>query len=366
MGAIKAFDVAVIGAGPAGATLARLLASAGAEVVLVERERLPRYKPCGGGLTQRSIRLLPDEARALVRVWSPGADVVYRGYRVHLQSPRPAVGLVMRDELDACLTRLAVRAGAELRDGSPVTGARMLSDGDGIEVMAGGQPLRCRYLACADGATGPFSGPLGAAVGLPVCAPRIGALEWELEDAGSGWGSHLRGDFDVIAGGYGWVFPKGGILSVGVATWRTGVGGSALRAALDAYLIRLGLHHRPVLRRHGHAIPIGGRLSSERLVASAALRVGDAAGLADPLFGEGIAHALQSAHLAARPLLDGDLTDYARAVHKGVHPRFRVAAMLGRAFYAAPGPWFAAARMWPALGDRVFTRAVRAEQATGA
>ncbi len=354
-------DVAVVGSGPAGSTLARLLAEAGADVVLLERDRLPRYKPCGGGLTQRSVRLLPEEARALVRLWSPAADLVYRHYHLRMRTAAPVVGLVMRDELDHCLARLAVRAGARLRDGAPVTAARAV-DG-AVELIAGGEPVRARRLACADGATGPFSGALGAAVGLPRCAPRIGAVEVELEDPDGAWGGRLRADFDVIAGGYAWVFPKAGILSVGVASWRSGLGGGALRRALDGYIERLGLAGRRVLRRHGHAIPVGGRLAAAHLAGPLAVRLGDAAGLADPLFGEGIAHALNSAHLAAQPILRGDLEAYAAAVERDVLTRFRVAAVLGRLLYGAPGPFFLAARLWPALGDRVYSRAVRAEWA---
>lgn len=349
-------DVAIIGAGPAGATLARLLAVGGASVVLLERERLPRYKPCGGGLTRRSLDLLPSEVRHLVRVWPSGALVVYRGQRVRVRSPQGAVGMVMRAELDAALARLAAEAGAELREGATVTEARRLSGA--TELVAGGQSLRARVVACCDGATGPSAGPLGVRLGLAPAPPRIGALEAELEDPERLWGADLRGDFDLVPGGYGWVFPKGDVLSVGVASWRPGVGGTLLRGLLDAYVSRLGLGTRRVLRRQGHAIPVGGRLDPSRLVGDAALRLGDAAGLADPLFGEGIAHALQSGHLASAAILAGELPQYVAAVRLRILRRFSLAARLARLFYPAPGPWFLAARLVPGLGDRFFSIAV--------
>jgi geranylgeranyl reductase family protein len=352
------YDVAVVGAGPAGATLARLLAEAGARVVLLERAHLPRYKPCGGGLTQRAWRLLPAEARSAVRLISPGAEVVFGRWRLQVRTCAPAVGLVLRDEFDHCLVQLAAGAGAEVRQAAPVRSARLLPGAGGVELVAGDSAVRCRYLACADGATGPFSGPLGAAVGLAAVPRRIAALEVELEDPGAGWGPCLRGDFDLVPDGYGWVFPKAGVLSVGVASWRHGLGGATLRRALEQYLRRLGLQERRVLRRHGHAIPVGGTLAPGALAAPCAVRLGDAAGLADPLFGEGIAHAIHSAHLAAAPLLCGDPSAYVRAVRQRLYPHFRWAAVLARVFYPRPAPWFAAVARWPALGDWFFRLAV--------
>lgn len=348
-------DAAIVGGGPAGATLARLLAEAGARVTLLERERLPRYKPCGGGLTARALRRLPEAARSRARLLCPGAEVVYRGHHLTVRSATPVVAMVMRDEFDHALVELAAAAGAEVRDGTPVTGAGMVPGG--VELAVGGERLRARFLVAADGTTGPFAGPLGAAVGLRGRPVRIGALEVELEDPGGAWGSMVRGDFDLVPGGYGWVFPKAGVLSVGVASWAGG-GGAALRAALDAYLRRLGLADRPVLRRHGHPIPVGGRLAAADLAAAHALRIGDAAGLADPLFGEGIAHAIESAHLAAPALLAGDPAAYVAAVRRGIYRHFRLAAACARVFYPAPAPWFALVRALPAVGDRFFTIAV--------
>jgi len=348
------FDVAIVGAGPAGASLARLLAQAGARVVLLERHRLPRYKPCGGGLTARALRLLPAEAHDLVRLRSPGVQVVFGGYHLSLRSPVPLVGLVMRDAFDHRLTQLAAAAGAEVRDQAPVTGARLLPDG--VEVTVRGEAVRARYLACADGSTGPFAGPLGAAVGLRGRPLRIGALEVEIADPGAGWGEEMRGDFDLVRRGYAWVFPKDGILSVGVASWAD-LGGRALREALAAYIRRLGLQGRTVLRTHGHPLPVGGRLPLGHLGTDRVLRLGDAAGLADPMFGEGIAPAMESAHLAVRPLLDGDLPAYARAVGRRLYRRFAVAAICARVFYPAPVPWFALVAAWPRFGDAVYTLA---------
>lgn len=351
------WDVAVVGAGPAGSTIARLLASAGLRVVVVERCPLPRYKACGGGLTGRSLALLPREVFPIVRVWSQQATVSYGGRLSVARSPRPSVGLVLRSEMDALLTDLAVQAGAALMAGAAVTAA--VREKDGVRLSVGGNVLRVRYVVAADGSTGVFQGPMGAAVGLGPCAPRIGAVEAEVADPSGSWGPNLRGDFDVVPGGYGWVFPKGDVLSIGVASWRSGVGGHQLRMSLSRYMDGLGMRDREVLSLHGHPIPVGGRLEPRALYSACALRIGDAAGLADPLFGEGIAYALESAHLAAPVLvsaLHGDgganaLRPYAQALDRQVYRMFRVASALARTFYRSPGPWIRVARSHASIGD---------------
>lgn len=347
--------MAIVGGGPAGATLGRLLAAGGARVVLLERCRLPRYKPCGGGLTARSLALLPPSARALARQWSAEAVVVCGRHRLRVRSSGTPLGLVCRETFDHHLVELAAAAGVQVRDGVAVTAADLTPAG--VELRAGGDRVRARFLACADGATGPFAGPAGAAVGLVGCPRRIGALEVEVQEPAEGWPEGLRADFDLVPRGYGWVFPKAGTLSVGVASWAD-VGGRTLREALRTYLRRLGLGGQPVLRSHGHPIPVGGRLPVGHLAAASALRLGDAAGLADPLFGEGIAHALTSAHLAAPALLGGDLSGYGTAVARDIYRPFRAAAGCARLFYPAPGPWFLLAGAVPGVGDRFFRLAL--------
>jgi geranylgeranyl reductase family protein len=339
------YDAAVVGAGPAGATLAALLAGQGARTVVLEACRLPRYKPCGGGLTLRAVRLLPPDLLGAVRLRCATARAVRGRREVLVQGTPWAVAMVMRDEFDLSLVRRARDAGAEVREGCAVGGVRLLPEG--VELIAGGEAVRAHFLACADGATGPFAGPLGRAVGLAGTAPRIGALEVEVEDPGGAWGDEVRGDFDLVPRGYGWVFPKAGVLSVGVASWQQGVGGRALRVALDRYRERLGLGARRVLRAHGHPIPVGGRLPAASLASRRALRLGDAAGLADPLFGEGIAYALESAHLAAAAVLRGEPEAYAAAVARRLYHSFRWAEGIARAFYARPETWFAVAAALP-------------------
>src|SRR5215468_7420293 len=118
---MRSFDAVVVGAGPAGSTAAYRLALGGASVLLVDKARFPRDKPCGGGLTLRAARLLPFSVDPVVE------DVVDRfelrlNYRSSFErtSDETLCLMTQRRRLDDFLARRAEEAGAEFRDGVPV------------------------------------------------------------------------------------------------------------------------------------------------------------------------------------------------------------------------------------------------------
>lgn len=345
------YDVAVIGAGPSGATLARLLASAGARVVMLESRRLPRAKPCGGGLTIRALRLLPPEAQPVIQTRIHGLDAFWRNHHLRVRAPEMAAATTTRAELDAVLAGLAADAGAEVHTATPVRAATVSEGAVTVEGASGS--WRTRLVACADGATGPSNGPFGQALGFRRRAPRIPALEadipWFSDDE-----PRLRADFCLVPRGYGWVFPRAQVASVGIGSWVPGFSGAALRSALAAYGAQLGV---PDIASNakGHPIPVGGALPRHELVTSHALRIGDAAGLADPFLGEGIGYALESAHLAAAAILADDPPRYARDVLRLLYGRFREARLLGRIIYGAPQAVFTAVSALPILGTRLYS-----------
>ena len=135
---MERFDAIVVGAGPAGSATAIRLARGGANVLLADRARFPRDKPCGGGLTGRAVRELPVDVSPVVE------DVVRRlelrlRYRKRFErrSERPLVLMTRRRRLDAFLAEQAAAAGADFRDGVTVEGLTM--GPDGAELVVGGQ-----------------------------------------------------------------------------------------------------------------------------------------------------------------------------------------------------------------------------------
>jgi geranylgeranyl reductase family protein len=327
------YDVAVVGAGPAGSTAAFHLARAGLRVALVERESLPRYKTCGGGLVGRALRWLPVSVTTVTELVCHEVVVGLAPSRLvfRCRRPEPLVTMTMRSALDRLLAETAAAAGADLQTPCAVTAVEPVDGGVRLATSRG--PLRAAFVVAADGATGTVS----RAGGWNVRRSSIPALELEAEVDGptlDRFGAAARFDFGIPRRGYAWVFPKATHLSVGVLSTRRGARG--LSEALAAYLARLDIHPRRGTR-HGYVIPI--RQAESPLVRHRLLAVGDAAGLADPLTAEGISFAALSGRLAAQALIAGELdeartrTRYERAVAARVRPELRAAGVLARLVY---------------------------------
>jgi flavin-dependent dehydrogenase len=280
-------DVAVIGAGPAGATAARLLAEHGLRVVLLERCRLPRVKTCGGGLVARTLAHLGTDISPVVERACHTVEVRLRGSgrTIVCRRETPIVSMTTRADLDLLLATRAAEAGAVLR--------------------------------------APCAVP---AVELEVPVPdRV--LERFVDRA--------QFDFGIVPGGYGWVFPKQDHLSIGVLSTRRG--SAHLGQALAAYLHQLGIGAGGA-RPRGYVIPI--RPAGRPWIRHRVMAVGDAAGLVDPLTAEGISSAVLSARLATTAVVRGELNPdrieplYARGLRSHVLGGLRLAGLIAQLVYA--------------------------------
>ncbi len=259
-------------------------------VLLADKARFPRDKPCGGGLTVRALRLLPFSVAPVIE---EEVDVFELGLgyrrRFERRTKEPLVVMTQRRRLDAFLVEQAREAGAEVREGAKVELSPLRVDGE---------PLETKVLIGADG----VNGVTGKALGLGGHEHEV-ALEGNVRYGPVSRERYARRavvEFGIVPGGYGWVFPKGDHVNVGVGGW---------------------VHQGPKLREHlsrlcrEHRIPEdaltdlrGYRLPLRRPGAVVAHRgtalVGDAAGLVDPVSGDGIYEALLSAKLVAEASLD--------------------------------------------------------------
>ena len=334
---MKTYDAVVVGAGPAGSTTAYRLAAAGASVLLLDKQRFPRDKPCGGGLTTRAVRQLPFSVEPVVE------DVVARfqlrlGYGTSFErtSDEPLCFMTQRRRLDHFLVQRAQEVGAEFRDGvrMPLEDALRLGD-----VVVG-----------ADGVNGATARAFGLARdhGHGVALEGNGPLDERYR-------GRLVLELGVVPGGYGWVFPKGDHVNFGVGGWESE--GPRLRAHLRRLCEEHDADADALTDVRGYRLPF--RRPASSFARDNVLLAGDAAGLVDPLSGDGMYEAFVSARLAADAILAGDLASYAERVLAELGPLHAASWTAKYALDRFPRLTFAIARA--PLAWSVIARIVRGE-----
>jgi geranylgeranyl reductase family protein len=347
-------DVVVVGAGPAGSTAARELAGRGVEVTMLDRARFPRDKPCGGAVTIRCASRLPFSLDPVVEDVIDSARLRYRAGRdVVREAGRPITYMTQRCRLDAYLAEQAQAAGAEFRDGQRVTAIRQLPDGT-FEVEAGGETYSTRVVIGADGA----NGVVGTALGYEHAAESAVALEGNIPMPGGPpepWRHAVALNFGYLPGGYGWVFPKGNHVNVGVGGWK-GVVGTMLRPALERICRVYGLDPDALEQLRGNHLPM--QRQGMVMAAGGSAVIGDAGGLVDPLSGEGIYAAIVSGQAVAPTVEDylgeraASLQPYQRAIEADLLPEVAASSRLTELFHVWPRPFVWALQH----SDRVWER----------
>src|SRR5689334_4886133 len=175
---MERFDVLVVGAGPAGSATAIHLARGGARVLLAEKARFPRDKPCGGGLTGRALRVLPCAVDPVVEHVVDRFELRLRyGPRFERGGGEPMILMTQRRRLDAFLAEQAAAAGADLRDDTRVDS--LVVDDGGVEATVGGDRVRADVVVGADGANGVVARTAGLGDDLIRGVALEGNVSWD-------------------------------------------------------------------------------------------------------------------------------------------------------------------------------------------
>jgi geranylgeranyl reductase family protein len=340
-----AYDVIVVGAGPAGSIAAHDCARQGFKTLLLEKYSLPREKPCGGAVMYRGLRLIGEKV--------PENIVEQRifGLRFLLPDGKASefisdklIGItVFRDRFDEFLARRASDAGADLVDDARVVDASVSPESANVQ-LADGREYSAKYLLGADGVNSVVSRALGlrpkrkdlTRVGLGMEADFHVGKEG-VEKATGGNPSIL--EVCPVDGrvSYGWMFPKREHLAIGIAG--VGVHMRSLRPRFDwfckAVEKRTGVGLNLEKRR---TFFLGGDGLRGKNVTDRAILIGDAAGFVDPLMGEGIAYAMKSGEFAAAVInkaYDEDrydeerLSEYQELCRKEFSASFALATRVG-------------------------------------
>jgi len=311
---ITEYDAIVVGAGPAGSTSARIMARAGLEVLVIEKDQLRRDKPCAGAITIRTFDKLNIDYSDFVereisgiRIYSPNNSVIGHDYG-------KTVGItVYRENFDSHLLQLAINAGAQVLTGTSARDIIRANNSREIIIENDSGDLRRvsgKMIIASDGVFSTISKKAGLYRYprnlMGVCTQY--EMQMKQEDIDEQFGDTLElyyGD-SVAPGGYGWIFPKSRGVTVGVGfpvPKRKG----RISDYLDFFVKNHPIAHHKlqnarIYRKTGGIVPMKGVVSetfSDNLII-----VGDAAGHVSPISAEGIYYSMICAMNAANVTIE--------------------------------------------------------------
>jgi geranylgeranyl reductase family protein len=352
---LKTFDVAVVGAGPAGGIAATLCARSGLKTVLVEKKKLPRFKSCAGGLTARCIRLLRD-INCFNEHW---VQRTVNRLMIHypqtstsceLNSHAPYLGSVNRPDFDMALVRLADEAGAEIRETEFFIAYQRKPDGQ-VGITTNQSDFSAKVLIGADGYHSRVRRQMMMEMGLAVSNPMMLGIECDiLMDLIKNLSpEHCHLFFNVGKGiNYGWAFPKKHAFNVGLVL--------EVPKSLKSMASVNPLHHLKLFlqeisgeniawhRVAAAPIPLFGASRYPLIQNNNVLLIGDAAGLVDAWTGEGIYFGVKSAVLAHQAIQKAFVNDnqiewlssYAKLCHKFICRELSMSCRVSEMFKKFP------------------------------
>jgi geranylgeranyl reductase family protein len=344
------YDCVIVGAGPAGGSAAYHLAKRGRSVLVLEKELLPRYKPCGGGVS-------PQVAQWFDFDFTPAISLKVNTLRFTWKMDDPVetqldaidpIWMVRRDVFDQFLVQQAQRQGAELKDGLTATGITFEHDHWRVQTAEG--PIAGRYLIAADGAKGPMAKWLGFKERKRQLA---GALEAEAHVQHGTTVVHF--EFGMVKNGYIWNFPKADGYSIGIGTFRGGAP-QDFKGILTEYAQQFDVT-LSTCKQYGHSLCLWD--GQQPLHTQNAVLAGEAACVVDPMTAEGIRPSIFSGVKAAEAIdraLSSDssaLAQYTAVMNREWGEEMVWAKRLGSLFYRVPSVGYKLGVKRPSSAERM-------------
>jgi geranylgeranyl reductase family protein len=332
------YDIIVVGAGPAGSAAARTAARLGLDALLIERERFPRYKACGGALSERASSYLdfnlPEE---IAEKEIAGARVYFKNNVVEVHKGYRLTTMVSRSAFDDFMVHKALDAGARAIIGCKVDGYEEKDDRVDVHTKDGAYSSKFLVIAsgCQDALRQRIRGrdrtdQYGVCVVAEI--PEDDAkIDERLDDV-------LEIHFGAANMGYGWIFPHRGYYSVGIGGLT-----SRLKHPRQTMMRFLRSHGFPgQYSLHGHMIPFGGM--ERRTADGRVILAGDSAGFVDAFSGEGIAYAIRSGQIASEVTAEGITENVSREYAARCRAEFgddlRYALLFSKMMHSRPDLFF--------------------------
>ena len=309
------YDVIIVGGGPAGSTAAKILSEKGVKTLLIDKDRFPRDKPCGGGLPCRAIQRFPYiKKEGLIESYSYGGYAYYQISKYELQhiGDDPLIGMVIRKKFDHGLIKIAIDSGCEIKQNSRVIDAK-ITDKKAKVFLENGESVDSEIIIGADGVNSVIAKKTGLRSrdfqrGICVLQEFKTGERVVEEYFTEKRLCYIHSRFKDVSG-YGWVFPKKDHINIGI--------GEMIRSSRNSRKVNLLEVYKEYIKmlKHQKIIPkdlkvgrcIGGALPIyplEKTYSHRVILVGDAAGIISCTTGEGIYYAMSSGEHAANTILD--------------------------------------------------------------
>ncbi len=291
----KKYDLVIVGGGPAGTMAAFHAVQAGLKVLIVDKSNFPRMKPCGGGIAIKALARIPFSIEEVLETATGRLKMGLLYEEPHVFSTKGFIcAFAQREKLDAFLMNTVREAGAAFLKIMTLDAVEETQDHICVTVD-GDIRIKAKYLLAADGA----NSRVRRLTSPQLEFSRGFALEGLVPYTRLSHVPEMEFNFGCVDYGYGWLFPKGDHVNVGIYTCNSDV--SISKAQLFDYA-RKKLGTDEIDDVVGFPLGFGGntyRQTSERL-----LFAGDAAGFCEPMFGEGIHNAIKTGSFAGLAVAD--------------------------------------------------------------